>query len=328
MTTTTPAKGSTIIPFGTKSPLNLSSVSRVRNASKDYPQALASDLENIQRVINELHKTLATVPVMNTHPEQILVTNQAGIAALKLSGGDTGKFVYVTDYYHMLAWDGTEFSFADGGSNYYTVADENPAIGGTASGGGWLAVDGSETVNFLQVNGKLGTRNLADTVGNPSYLKVGTGTGALNSPVAPTLTMNSYTPAGVISIPLLTMNSYTPAGTNSAPTLTMNSYTPAGSVSAPVFTGTASGTTGATAGVVNVVPAPYTPAGTNSAPTFTGTPATLTGAVSAPVFTGTPAVLTGTISRPTFTGTPAVLTGTISADGQPANLFSRLFYRQ
>lgn len=66
--------------------------------------------------------------------------------------------------------------------------------------------------------------------------------------------------------PSITMNSYTPAGTNSAPALTMNSYTPAGTndgSTPPLFTGTPAVLTGSVA-----------------APTFSGTPAVLTGSLS------------------------------------------------
>ncbi len=69
-----------------------------------------------------------------------------------------------------------------------------------------------------------------------AHANVGTtgGSGTLTatgSVTAPTLTMNSYTPAGTNGTV-----AFTPAGTNSAPALTMNSYTPAGTNGTVAFT--------------------------------------------------------------------------------------------
>jgi len=114
---------------------------------------------------------------------------------------------------------------------------------------------------------------------------------------------------GTISAPTLTMDSYTPAGTNAAPTLTMDSYTPAGSVAAPTIS-VAAGTpatnpvgAGATSGNTDLVATDEVTINSGiSAPAFTGTAQTLTGTNSAPAFTGTAHTLTGSISAPTFTG--------------------------
>lgn len=128
----------------------------------------------------------------------------------------------------------------------------------------------------------------------------------------------------------------TPTGTLSVPTLTMNSYTPAGSVAAPIFTGasavssavtagTPAGTNGASAtsgncaatnvaigtGATNACKA-TAPNLTVTAQTFTGSAlathshtVTATGTNSAPAFTGGAATLTGSVTAPTFTGASA-----------------------
>lgn len=260
--------------------------------------ALASSLGTRQptRETPQIPQAFPAAPYVTRRPIEIIVCTQATLPTLT---GQVPVFVYVSDYFHMLFWNGTALGFSDGGSNYYVVADENPAIGGTAAGGGWVPVDGSVGVNYLKADGTLGSRSLVNTVGTPAYLKVGIGASTLNAPIAPTLAMNSYTPAGTISTPTFSGSTFTPAGTvNSTFTGTPQTFT----------------TTPATpVGVVNAftAPNPYTPAG-SVASTFTGSG-------------GTPA---GSISTPTFTGTPATLTGTISTTGEPENLYSRLWYRQ
>ena len=92
---------------------------------------------------------------------------------------------------------------------------------------GTVASNSFTVVGTLDVTAAGVTASL--TSFNGTVLAAGNNT--VNTP-NPTLTMNSYTPAGTNSAPALTMNSYTPAGTNSVPALTMDSYTPAGTVAA------------------------------------------------------------------------------------------------
>lgn len=174
---------------------------------------------------------------------QIIICTQATFPVL---AGTPATFIYVSDFAHWIYWDGTTATFADGGSDYYTVAATAP------SSIGWHAVDGSN-VSFLNADGTLTAKLLKNVAATPGYLKVGAGADTLVAPVAPTF-------AG------------TPA-------------TPAGTVAAPVFTGTPQTFTTAAAtatGAVNAftAPNPYTPAGANSAPAFTGTPATPAGTIS------------------------------------------------
>ncbi len=219
-------------------------------------------------------------------------------------------FFYVSDYSHLLYWDGLALTFADGGSNFYAVADSNPATGLQTAGNGWHPMDGAASVSYLTITTSppgvsVQTRALANLISTAAYLKVGAGSSSLNGPIAPTF----------VGTP------FTPAGTNSAPALTMNSFTPAGSISTPLFVGTA-----ATIVTQNFV----TTAGTTPAMTSldgSNTSYTPAGTVSAPGFTGTPATPTGTVAAPVFTGTPVTPSGTISSTGQPENLYSRLWFR-
>jgi hypothetical protein len=286
----------------------------------------------------------------------IIVADQNAFPAL--TPANAKSFIFVkAPYYHLIFWDGVTPEFADGGSNYYTIADANPATGLQTAGGGWVPMAGQTSVSYLNADGTISTRSLVNLIGTPAYLKVGTGASALSAAVAPTLTMNPLTPAGTNSAPALTMNSYTPQGTNSAPALTMNSYTPQGTVSVDTsglsntpsgtvtssFVGNASTSTNVlnTAGVTAVVPAPFTPTGAvtsafagapsglsgTATASFTGTPAILTGTVAAPAFTGTAHVLTGVVAAPVFSGTPVTPTGTVGANGTPETMYSRLWMR-
>jgi hypothetical protein len=158
-------------------------------------------------------------------------------------------------------------------------------------------------VAYLKYDGTTGTRDLPNTVGTAAYARAA-------SAYSATIT--------AAALPTLTMNSYTPAGTNSAPAFTGSTFTPAGTVSSffsgtPInFSTTLFKTDAAGTAAVDATNTPYTPAGTVTSG-FTG-------------FGGTPA---GSVSAPTFTGTPAVLTGTIALPNDPVAHFSAiLMYRQ
>lgn len=119
---------------------------------------------------------------------QIIICTQATFPVL---AGTAPTFIYVSDFAHWIYWDGTTAVFADGGSNYYSVAAAAPgAIG-------WHAVDGS-AVYFLNPDGTLTAKTLANVAGTPGYLKVGAGTDTLHAPVAPTI--SGHTDAAATSI--------------------------------------------------------------------------------------------------------------------------------
>jgi hypothetical protein len=91
---------------------------------------------------------------------------QSGLSTLTglLTVNDRRYRVEVTDYVHVLIWNGSGWGFApeDDGSNYYVLADEAPL------GGFWQACDGS-TITFLRGDGTLTTKILDDLT-TPAYL--------------------------------------------------------------------------------------------------------------------------------------------------------------
>lgn len=172
------------------------------------------------------------------------------------------------------------------------------------------ALNGKLPLGTLTANGDLGTTGGADTL----------------------------TPAGTISAPTLTMNSYTPAGTNSGGAVSAH----AGANVTSTFTGSALGThahelpfqiptttttrqlaaatfgtgtsraaTGVSAaGVANTTSAAVALSQAVSAGTPAGTIANTITQPSAhtftqPVFSGTPSTITGSVSAPSFTGSSA-----------------------
>lgn len=116
-------------------------------------------------------------PVQAAQAPQIIVCTQATFPVL---AGTGPTFVYVSDFAHWIYWDGTTATFADGGSDYYTVAAAAP------SAIGWHAVDGS-TVAFLNADGSTTPKTLKNVAGTPAYLRVGAGADTLVAPVAPTI---------------------------------------------------------------------------------------------------------------------------------------------
>lgn len=166
---------------------------------------------------------------------QILVSNQAGIAGLPLTIDNPNTFVFVTDYYHWLKWDGTVLDFADDGSNHYTFSDHAPSKG-------WVPVQG-QTVKYLQSDGTLGTKNLNDTT-VPAFLKLGVGlAGGFTAAVAPTVTGTcSVSVSGSVSV---TVSSTGNTGTGLTGTDTTGSGVTGIGTTGTGTTGT--GTSGATA---------------------------------------------------------------------------------
>ena len=80
---------------------------------------------------------------------------QAALASLipVLGAQDVGMLVAITDYNHVLEWNGTEFQWGPGesGSNWYSAG---PATATAPSAPGWAACDGS-TVSYLNGDGTL-----------------------------------------------------------------------------------------------------------------------------------------------------------------------------
>lgn len=290
----------------TQSPISLDSVTRVRQSGSVFSNPLANDLQKIEQMLNTLQKevaaletaagvtpvtptavsdfiflpdpvwrddgamdvalqalTLASVPAAPAAAPQIIICTQATYPVL---AGYPAVFVYVTDYAHIIYWDGTAGAFVGDNPGCLSLWESNPGVG-------YHLYDGT-TVNYLKADGTTGSAALPDLTSAGALAAFLEGGGTNSGPTAPT-----------------------------APTLAMDSYTPAGGVSAQILNGTPK-----TWDVVNVVSVggtqsvlkddatnnPYTPAGTITAGTVVGTPATLTGTISA---TGEPRKI---VRRPYF----------------------------
>lgn len=159
-----------------RSALNLDSVTRVRNFKADFAVPLAKDLEALAAQVNKL-----TAQVSLTVPAQIVSVRQGQIAALKLSATDAGRFVYVTDFYHLLQWDGGQFHWAGEESNWFAYSDHGPP-----KAGGFVPCHGQQVTYLLQ-NGKVASRVLPDTYRRPGFLQLGSGDGVWEAAVAPTV---------------------------------------------------------------------------------------------------------------------------------------------
>ncbi len=248
-----------------------------------------------------------------------------------LGVADAGFLAAVTDYNHVLAWSGSGWS---AGPNWDApgyirgfMVDPSPTTGWKLCDG--LGDDGSaigvsHPVTYLKSDGTLGSITSAtvapcipNLVGSPSFLQFGAVAAGVTSAVAPTLTMNSYTPTGTVSQPTFTGSL--------ASTSAVSAGTPAGTVSQPTFSGgtTGFGTTNFTVNAggspAHVTPASITASGTVTQPTFTGS------AMGTHSHTVT---ATGTVSQPTFTGNAATLTGSVSATGLPPAVTLRPWFRK
>lgn len=204
---------------------------------------------------------------------QFVTVTQSGLATLAASLTPSSLVTaYVSDYAHTLVWAGAGWRYDDAsnaaGHVIMSLVDPSPSAG-------WQLCDGSATTQ-LNGDGSVTSVTVPDYTASPSYMELGaTASAAIVAPVAPTLTINPFTPAGTVSAPTWT-----------------------GSVTAS-FTGTpftfpTAAITAAAGGLTVLIgPLTYTPGGSVAA--------SVSGSNSAPVFTGTPGTPTGTVGS---NGTP------------------------
>lgn len=237
-------------------------------------------------------------PYHTRTPIEIIVCTQATFPTL--TSGSIPVFVYVSDFHHMIYWDGSTPLFSDGGNRFMALFEVDP-------GAGWALYDGS-TVAALNADGtttNVALPDLTSMANLAAFLEAGGTNSGPTAAVAPTFSGTPAVLTGSVSAPTLSINNFTPAGTNSAPVF---SGTPA-AITSNTFTPIALATTAMTSLAGSATS--YTPAGTNSAPTFTGTP----GAV------------TGTASTPNLTMNSYTPAGTISTTGEPRKLVRRPYFR-
>lgn len=115
--------------------------------------------------------------------------NQSQIAALGLGSGDNGMLLYVSDFAHLLSWNGTGFNYADG-----DVPGRIEGFLVDPAGNGWALCNGANTT-YLQANGTTANITLPDLVSNATrsaFLLFGNNANAtLNAPVAPVFAGNA-----------------------------------------------------------------------------------------------------------------------------------------
>lgn len=109
------------------------------------------------------------------------------IAGLGLGTADTNLLVSVTDYAHVLQWNGSGFQWGpDGDDGVGTIADS-----AFTRGTGWALCDGSTGVKYLKSDGSTGTVNLPNSSGagnSPSFAQGNSSYSAtINPATAPTV---------------------------------------------------------------------------------------------------------------------------------------------
>ena len=250
-----------------------------------------------------------------------------------LKANDNGFLALVTDYNHVLQWNGSTPGW-QAGPNWDSpgyirgfMLDPSPATGWKlcdGNGDDGSPISSSHPVSYLKPNGTLGTITSAtmapcipNLAGSASFLQFGSPATGINAAVAPSLSMNSYTPQGTVSQPTFTGSAMAthqheiPIYFSGANLYQLASY---GTGSLKTISSYATGTTYSASGAAQLDQA-----------VSAGTPF---GTVSQPTFSGTLATLTGTVSQPTFSGTLATLTGTVSATGTPQGITLRPFFRK
>lgn len=141
---------------------------------------------------------------------QLTVLQNTFAANNSNNGNDVGALVNVIDYHHQLQWtattanNNTTFAWAWGPQDdlragegpIFREVDPSPLTG-------WQLYAGNNNVTYLKSDGTTGNVNLpnlsGNNAGNTAFLEAGSVNVGIIPPVAPVLTMNSYTPTGTIS---------------------------------------------------------------------------------------------------------------------------------
>lgn len=149
--------------------------------------AFSRQTNNALDRINALERSLAfrpQPPASGSSGIQIVVYLRAAYATAYAAGlGGAPLFIFVSDYAHLIYWNGTIAIFADGGNNYISAFENDPP------GPGWQLMDGSIT-DFLNADGTVNAitvEDLTSSAGRASYLKLGSPNSGPNVSVAPTI---------------------------------------------------------------------------------------------------------------------------------------------
>lgn len=132
-------------------------------------------------------------PAVNRTSIEIVICTQATFPTL--TGGSIAIFVYVSDFHHMIYWDGTTALFSDGGNRFVGLFEVDP-------GAGWALYDGS-TVAALNADGTTSNVVLPDltsTAAVAAFLEAGGTNSGPTAAVAPTISGNTETAVTGISV--------------------------------------------------------------------------------------------------------------------------------
>lgn len=112
--------------------------------------------------------------------------SRSNVAGYGLGANDAGLLAHLTDYAHLVEWDGTHFHIVDGEGGYIVDAIH------AKSGAGWVLCDGSATDFLLDNTTNLATQSVTtpDEKTNTAvhHNSIVTYTGVINAATAPTFT--------------------------------------------------------------------------------------------------------------------------------------------
>lgn len=158
---------------------------------------------------------------------QTVSSLQADLATLAatLTAANAGQLVWVSDYAHMLQWNGTGWQRGQGDTEH---SDTFHMFGAAPADTGWLTCDGSTAVKFLKYDGTLGSRDLPNLNATAAYAKLGNAYSATGTaPVLPTA--NTTVPAAT-STPATVVGSVAGVGVTTTPATVVGSVSGGGGV--------------------------------------------------------------------------------------------------
>lgn len=189
---------------------------------------------------NPLAMLMVRPPFVGVAANRIVICTQPTFPTLANLIPQT--FIYVTDYTHLIYWDGATPQFVGDNPGRIDGFMVNPGLG-------WALCDGSGA-NYLNANGTITAIVLPDFAsgaGAAVYIKYGSpAPGVPAAAIAPTVAIAPFTPSGTNSVPVFTgiampLTTSSPAGAGTPVIATIDgstvTITPRGAVSAPAFTG-------------------------------------------------------------------------------------------
>lgn len=159
------------------------------------PGALIEAVRQAFQRIYDLRDSIQNIPVNGT-----VQKTQAELLGFSTTLGinNANLLVEVTDYRHILRWTGTGWEWGPEDPGVHPIlflpVDPNPTTG-------YQLCDGT-TVDYLKSDGTTGsfaTPDLTSAANKAAYLKFADTVAGPTAASSPTLTMDSYTPAGSIS---------------------------------------------------------------------------------------------------------------------------------